>query len=206
MPNPIRDMTGQRFGRLTVVGLDHTKPCKGGSRIFWKLKCDCGTEIVGRGDSIRVGRYVSCGCKKLDQLTEHGLTGIPEHKIWCGMVERCHSPTSNGYFRYGGKGIIVCEKWRHDFAAFYAYVGSRPTPKHSIDRYPNNRGNYEPGNVRWATRKEQQRNITTNVMTQERVAEIRSASPFWGMQTRFAEKFNCSPTTIRAVLRGRIWV
>ncbi len=71
------------------------------------------------------------------------------------MLARCYDPRTNGYNRYGGRGITVCERWRKNFRAFMNDMGPRPTPEHTLDRYPNNDGNYEPGNVRWATWEEQ---------------------------------------------------
>lgn len=78
------------------------------------------------------------------------------------MKNRCYNSKYRAYRRYGGRGIAVCDKWRDDFAAFLADVGLRPSPKHSLDRHPNNDGHYEPGNVRWATKKEQSRNTSCN--------------------------------------------
>jgi hypothetical protein len=82
--------------------------------------------------------------------------GTTLYKIWHGMRQRCGNPNSPGYARYGGRGIRVCEEWENDFEAFVAYVGERPAGK-TLDRIDNNRG-YEPGNVRWATRFQQQEN------------------------------------------------
>jgi len=79
------------------------------------------------------------------------------YNIWHLMRARCQSPRAAHYQDYGGRGITVCERWDADFAAFYADVGPRPSRNHSIDRI-NNDGNYEPGNVRWATASEQARN------------------------------------------------
>ena len=70
------------------------------------------------------------------------------------MRDRCRNPNHQAFKNYGGRGIKVCERWQHDFAAFLADVGPRPSPNHWLDRYPNNDGHYEPGNTRWATRKE----------------------------------------------------
>lgn len=80
-----------------------------------------------------------------------------EYKIWCAMRERCNRVQSTEFKRYGGRGIRVCERW-NDFANFLADMGPRPSRRHSLDRYPNNDGHYEPDNCRWATSAEQQRN------------------------------------------------
>lgn len=95
-------------------------------------------------------------------LFKHGLSGTPEHRAWCGMMTRCYwsKPGDRNYALYKGAGIKVCDRW-HDFINFLADMGPKPTPKHSLDRYPNAGGNYEPGNVRWATSKQQARNWKT---------------------------------------------
>lgn len=92
-----------------------------------------------------------------DMFYKHGCSDLPEYRSWQGMVARCHQPTNENYPEYGGRGIVVCERWREDISAFIADVGPRPSPRHSIDRINNDRG-YEPGNVRWATAKEQANN------------------------------------------------
>ncbi len=91
---------------------------------------------------------------------EIGNHGFPEYGSWCHMKERCSNPKCLDYPAYGGAGISVCDRWRSSFRAFLGDMGSRPSDKHSLDRYPNRNGNYEPGNVRWATPKEQSRNRT----------------------------------------------
>lgn len=86
----------------------------------------------------------------------------PEYSSYRAMIQRCYNPNNIRYKNYGAKGISVCPKWKGSFKNFLADVGPKPSPKHSIDRYPNRNGNYEPGNVRWATRKEQDRNLGRN--------------------------------------------
>lgn len=86
-----------------------------------------------------------------------GKRATPERAVWQSLKNRCHNPNDRGYRNYGGRGIQVCDEWRESFMAFFEHVGPRPSTEHSLDRIDNN-GNYEPGNVRWVTRTEQNRN------------------------------------------------
>lgn len=86
----------------------------------------------------------------------------PEYRVWAGMIDRCENQNANGFHNYGGRGISVCDRWRASFAAFYKDIGQRPSSAHSLDRHPNQDGNYEPGNCRWATGKQQMRNYRKN--------------------------------------------
>lgn len=93
----------------------------------------------------------------------HGLCRTPEYRIYQHMLRRCHTPTDASYDRYGGRGIVVCDRWRGDFLTFYADMGPRPSPKHSIDRIDND-GDYSPENCRWVTQHFQVRNYSRNRM------------------------------------------
>jgi hypothetical protein len=119
-------------------------------------RCDCGTEKAIVEARVRYGDTQSCGCMKRKRPT-HGMNRTREHRIWCGIKKRCLTPTCHEFRWYGGRGIRVCDEWAADFAAFYRDVGPCPGPGYSIDRI-NNDGNYEPGNVRWATAIEQSHN------------------------------------------------
>lgn len=131
----------------------------------WICRCDCGAVKKVCASSIRGRRVASCGCLLKEKARErmvarsltHGMSSSPEHSIWAAMKSRCHNPKSGGYRNYGGRGIAVCERWINSFENFYSDVGPRPSSNHSIERIDNSR-NYEPGNVRWATAKEQARN------------------------------------------------
>lgn len=146
--------TGRVYGRLRVVGIAGFNAKK---NALWKCICECGREKSVRGNHLRRGFVKSCGCFQVDNPS------TPEYIAWCGMKARCGNPADPSYKNYGGSGIIVSPQWSDSFETFLRNVWRRPSSKHSIDRYPNNDGNYEPGNVRWATRKEQCRNRRTNV-------------------------------------------
>lgn len=157
------DLTGQKFGRLTVVEAGDSTP---GGTVRWNCACSCGKTALVRGSSLRSGHTRSCGCLLLEIAAQvnrrHGMHLSPEFTAWKGMWHRCTRPAYHLYASYGGRGIKVCEEWR-SFEAFYADMGAKPTAKHSIDRI-NPDGNYERGNCRWATATEQQRNKRTNVL------------------------------------------
>lgn len=131
----------------------------------WLVRCACGVEFVKRGSDIRRGEYLRCrDCANAhlsEQRTVHGETDTSLHITWQNIKHRCYDTSYDGFRNYGGRGISVCEEWRNSYSTFAAdirrEIGERPSKAHSIDRI-NNDGNYEPGNVRWATRSEQMRN------------------------------------------------
>jgi hypothetical protein len=94
------------------------------------------------------------------------MTGTPEFSAWVRLIQRCENPTNKKYHLYGGMGVVVCERWRNNFESFYADMGQRPSARHSIDRYPDNNGNYEPLNCRWATPQQQAQNLRTNALVE----------------------------------------
>lgn len=88
----------------------------------------------------------------------HGLEDTPEYAAWANAIYRCENPNAQQWPLYGARGVAVCDRWRFSFAAFYEDMGPRPSSNHSLDRYPDVNGNYEPGNCRWATAREQSNN------------------------------------------------
>ncbi len=160
-----QDLTNVQFGRWTIIRLDSGA----GWRSQWLCRCQCGKEKVVAWRSLRSGDSQSCGCLQKEKASEqgkiigpknkkHGMYYSPEWIVWQGIRARCFNPNSPNFKNYGGIGITVCERWRHSFEAFFEDMGTRPSPRHTIDRFPNGKGDYEPGNCRWATDKEQQRN------------------------------------------------
>lgn len=145
------DITGQRYGRLVVTAMLPNKKCE--------CLCDCGNLSTPLRADVRKGHTTTCGCSK----EHHGMSGSKEYMIWVSIIKRCCNPHDKDYERYGGRGITVCDEWRHSFEAFYKDMGARPDDCQTIDRI-NNNGNYEPGNCRWTTWKRQNRNTSRTIM------------------------------------------
>lgn len=159
-----RILPGLTFGSWTVirfVGLNSRH------QRLWLCRCGCGKQVNRTAGYIASGRSRSCGCvgnaAGAAKRTTHGLTKSGTYNSWRCMKKRCTDPTCSEFQYYGGRGITVCARWLQSFENFLADVGERPSRRHSLDRI-NNNGNYEPGNVRWATPAQQNRNHRGNVM------------------------------------------
>ena len=163
------DLSGRKFGRLAVLKIHGHK----GKRLTYECLCDCGKTHVAVGENLRDGTTKSCGCYRREITSpfrngrhigfKHGFAGRstqhPLYNIWAGIMDRCHNQSARDYYLYGGRGISVCERWKH-IENFIADMGDRHYGR-SIDRI-NNDGNYEPRNCRWATIKQQSNNRRTN--------------------------------------------
>lgn len=160
-----KSITGRRFGRLLVLGPVGRKES---GEIEWLCECECGAETVALGVNIRHGRTTSCGCRRDEvtgaRSTKHGMTKSSEYLSWSGISQRCLNKRCKEYRYYGGRGIVMADRWRgkDGFETFMSDMGTKPTSNHTIERKDVN-GNYEPANCIWATKADQQANKRNTV-------------------------------------------
>jgi hypothetical protein len=192
MPKSV-DLIGKTFGIATV--LERLGKDRAGGWT-WRCRCSCGTEFVRNSGYLKQRK--SCGClartepaKALGRIP-HGMSGSPEFSVWSGVRERCFNEKNPAFHYYGGRGITMCREWAESFPAFLADMGTRPSPRHTLDRIDNSRG-YEPGNCRWATQEEQANNRRSTVKI-EHDGEVLSVA-------QWAKRFGLPKATLWGRLR-----
>lgn len=161
-PTNFIDLTGVKFGHLTVIKRTEDKVLSSGvSKPMWLCQCDCGAQKAILGESLRNGTTKSCGCHRGDALiiysTKHGARHERIYNIYCGIKKRCYNKNAPNFKNYGGRGINICDEWRNDFLSFYNWsMQNGYADDLTIDRI-NNDGNYEPSNCQWITKSENTR-------------------------------------------------
>lgn len=184
------DLTDRKFGALTAIYPDF-QTSKRTRKLSWYFRCDCGRVCVKVGidvtSSLRKGRFPNCGCLTSSQISKanstHRLTAHPLYGVWNGMKQRCHLPSHPAFFRYGGRGIFVCDRWRNSFEAFWDDMSPTWQKGLDLDRRDNNQG-YSPENCRWVSRKENNRNrrSTVYVETPQGIMTVAKAGEVFGIK------------------------
>lgn len=156
----IKDLSGERFGRLTVSAMAAERVGKE-RRVGWVCECECGKTIIAIGKNLKNGKTQSCGCLRADLMREarttHGGCNEKLYNVWRTMKARCHNPKDADFCYYGARGVTVCDRWRNSYSAFRDDVGCGWKEGLTLDRIDND-GDYEPGNTRWVTMNAQAKN------------------------------------------------
>lgn len=192
--------SGERFGRLVTVSKFESE-----GPPTWLCRCDCGKTKVTKQRNLRSGHTRSCGCLVGGRFgATHGMTRTPTYISWEAMRGRCTYEKHKKYHLYGGAGVQVCDRWLHSFEAFLEDVGERPEGM-TLDRFPNPAGNYEPGNVRWATPLTQRYNIRAPEFSIDDVNEVRGRHEHGESIKSIARRVRRSPSAIRKIVHRRTW-
>lgn len=195
-----KDLTGQRFGALTVTGRDFSVPVE--KRVYWLCQCDCGVikSIRSTDFTRKLNPTKSCGCRiNMKNKLPGGRTRL--YQIWNQMIQRCENPKNDAYHNYGGRGIKIHPSW-HDYRNFHKDAAEGYRDDLTIDRI-NNEGNYEPGNTRWVTRTFNCRNTRRIKLNEQQVKEIRMSPHLSALE--LAKKYGVSRCSIYAIINFKVW-
>lgn len=177
-----QNLTGKVYGKLTVISLSDKKVSYGR---LWLCQCNCGQLTNVSTANLNSSHITGCSaCRGI----KHGLHNSPEYRSYFSMKQRCYNKNYNYYKIYGGRGIIVCDRWLNSFENFFSDMGCKPSKKHSLDRKEVN-GNYEPSNCRWATPTEQANNKRNTIFLEYKGESL--------TRYQIAKKYNIRLTTLQ---------
>lgn len=200
------DRTGHVYGRLTVLSRYDDGPASNGRRTRWLCRCECGTEKIAVGHELASGDTNSCGCFRREIVgagrRTHGKTRSYTHTSWRAAKDRCFNCHHTKFADYGGRGIIMCEAWATDFAAFLRDMGERPRGM-TLDRIDNSKG-YEPGNCRWAPIDAQAANRRSNIEWRGALTTIKSVAEEIGVPRTSLNKLIRSGLSVEAAVAHAI--
>ncbi len=189
---PVIDLIGQTFGYLTVLRYEGKNKH---NKCLWECVCKCGNKIIAIASELKSGHTKSCSCLQKEKAAAvkitHGLSIDPYksgYSSWANIKSRCRNKNCEQYKSYGAIGIIMCDRWYDSFENFIADMGQRPSLNHSVDRYPNKNGNYEPNNCRWATPEQQMNNTNRNVWLEYNGIKM--------TQSQWAKRWDIYPSVI----------
>jgi len=200
------DITGQRFGRLTVVKKSYVDK---DNFVRWECLCDCGKTYFGRSYELRNGKVKSCGCLESENRHDiankstHGLSKLPIYKVWKAIKSRCYRNTDKRYSRYGGRGISVCDEWLNDPESFIKWsVENGYKVGLTIDRKDNN-GDYSPDNCRFITTAQNNRNSSNTHLTESDIDRIKSLYSGGMIQIDIAQMFGITQQTVSKIVNNK---
>lgn len=194
------DLSGQKFGKLTAISRVYLT---NRYRTKWLCICECGTEKTIYAQYLKSGHTKSCGCL----VVKHGLYYEKAYKIWTGIKSRCVNKKDAHYPNYGARGIAIFDEWLNNPVSFIEYVSQLENygkDKYSLDRI-NNDGNYEPGNLRWATCSEQSHNTRVNKLDWDKVNKIRELFKSGKNKAELSRMFGVTRAWIRKIVNNKSW-
>lgn len=201
------DISGQKFGRLIVIERSYID---NDNFIRWKCLCDCGNTYYARSYPLRTGSIKSCGCLEIENLKiinsgTHKLSKLPIYKVWKSMKARCYRKTDKRYYRYGGRGIIVCDEWLNNPEKFIEWAKNNGYSKGlSIDRI-NNDGNYSPDNCRFVSYVINNRNSSNTHLVESDIIKIKEIYNNGIKQIDIACQFNITQPTVSKIVNNKSW-
>lgn len=209
------DLTGKKFGKLTVQKLAYKKKRNSSTSIFWQCLCDCGNFFIARSDALKKGTSSHCGCSHRHRAFKNIVVfgeieeSFPHYKkirmAYIDMIRRCEDEYRKAYKNYGGRGISVCKEWKNSFRKFYNWMIKQGfSIGLTIERIDNN-GNYEPENCCLATKKEQCRNTRKTKLTMEKAEQIRRLLKMGVRQCKIAKAFGIADSTVHKIKNGTRW-